>query len=122
MRAPLRKRAVALPVVEHLVAQFEQHGVLLCDRVVRDLPDLERQNARARLLPGQRNGARHADRVDRARAQYYKYFTGREYGKQEYYNLGFDSGPLGTEESVECIITILRRWCTVRGTHPLYML
>ena len=66
------------------------------------------------------DAVRHA--VDRARAQYYKYFTGREYGKQEYYNLGFDSGPLGTEESVECIITILRRWCNVRGTHPLYML
>ncbi len=65
---------------------------------------------------------RQVESIDRARAQYYKYFTGREYGKQEYYNLGFDSGPLGTEESVECIITILRRWCTVRGTHPLYML
>ena len=47
---------------------------------------------------------------------------GREYGKQEYYHLGLDSGLLGTEESVECIVNILRRWCDVRGTHPLYLL
>ena len=65
---------------------------------------------------------RQVEATDRARAQYYKRFTGREYGKQEYYHLGLDSGLLGTEESVESIINILRRWCDVRGTHPLYML
>ena len=26
---------------------------------------------------------------------------------------------LGTEESVEVILEALRRWCDVRGTHPL---
>ncbi len=70
----------------------------------------------------QEEAQRQVENTDRARAQYYKRYTGREYGKQEYYNLGLDSGLLGTEESVESIINILRRWCDVRGTHPLYML
>ena len=64
---------------------------------------------------------RQVENTDRARAQYYKRITGREYGKQESYHLGLDSGLLGTEESVEAIINILRRWCDVRGTHPLYI-
>ena len=29
---------------------------------------------------------------------------------------------LGTEESVEILVDVLRRWCDVRGTHPLYLL
>ena len=57
--------------------------------------------------------------TDLSRARHYKRFTGREYGKQEYYHLGLDSGMLGTEESVEVILEALRRWCDVRGTHPL---
>ena len=65
---------------------------------------------------------RQVEATDRARAQYYKRFTGREYGKQEYYHLGVDSGMLGTDESVEIIVDVLRRWCKVRGSHPLYML
>ena len=65
---------------------------------------------------------RQVENTDRARARHYERFTGREYGKQEYYHLGLDSGMLGTEESVESIINILRRWCDVRGSHPLYML
>ena len=65
---------------------------------------------------------RQVEATDRARAQYYQRYTGREYGKQMYYHLGLDSGLLGTEESVESIINILRRWCDVRGSHPLYML
>ena len=65
---------------------------------------------------------RQMENTDRARAQYYKRFTGREYGQQIYYHLGLDSGLLGTEESVETIINIIKRWCSVRGTHPLYML
>ncbi len=57
--------------------------------------------------------------TDASRARHYKRFTGREYGKQMYYHLGVDSGMLGTEESVEVITEVLRRWCDVRGTHPL---
>ncbi len=65
---------------------------------------------------------RQVESTDRARAEYYRRYTGREYGQQKYYHLGLDSGLLGTEESVESIINILRRWCDVRGSHPLYML
>ena len=65
---------------------------------------------------------RQMESTDRARGQYYSHYTGREYGAQKYYHLGLDSGLLGTEESVESIIGILRRWCDVRGTHPLYIL
>ena len=62
------------------------------------------------------------ENTDKSRAQHYRHFTGRDYGKQEYYHLGVDSGMLGTEESVEVIIDVIRRWCDVRGTHPLSIL
>ncbi|MBR5114287.1 MAG: cytidylate kinase family protein [Oscillospiraceae bacterium] len=62
---------------------------------------------------------RETENTDRARASRYKRFTGREYGRQEYYHLGVDSGMLGTEESVAVITEALKRWCEVRGTHPL---
>lgn len=62
---------------------------------------------------------RQMENTDRSRAQHYRHFTGREYGKQEYYHLSVDSGMLGTEESVEVILDVIRRWCRVRGTHPL---
>lgn len=65
---------------------------------------------------------RQLENTDRNRAQFYKRCTGREYGKQMYYHLGLDSGLLGADESVESIVNILRRWCDVRGTHPLYTL
>ena len=65
---------------------------------------------------------RQMENTDRSRAQHYKHFTGRVYGKQEYYHLGVDSGMLGTEESVEAILDVIRRWCDVRGTHPLSIL
>ena len=65
---------------------------------------------------------RQVENTDRARAGYYKRITGREYGSQKYYHLGLDSGMLGTEESVEILVDVLRRWCDVRGTHPLYLL
>ena len=58
--------------------------------------------------------------TDRARARHYNRFTGRDYGKQEYYHLGLDSGMLGIEQSVDVIEDVLKNWCDVRGTHPLY--
>lgn len=60
--------------------------------------------------------------TDKSRAQHYKHFTGRDYGKQEYYHLGVDSGMLGTEGSVDVIIGTIVKWCDVRGTHPLSIL
>ena len=94
-----------------------------CFRIfIHARPDIRIKRTMAVYDLSEEEARRQVEATDRARAQYYKRFTGREYGKQEYYHLGLDSGLLGTEESVESIINILRRWCDVRGTHPLYML
>ena len=85
-------------------------------------PDIRLKRIMAISGLSQEEARRLTENTDRARASYYKRYTGRDYGKQEYYHLGLDSGLLGTEESVECIINILRHWCDVRGTHPLYLL
>ena len=60
--------------------------------------------------------------TDTSRSQHYKHFTGRDYGKQEYYHLGIDSSMLGTDDSVELIMNAIRMWCDVRGTYPLSIL
>lgn len=62
------------------------------------------------------------EQTDAARASHYKRFTGRQYGKQEYYHLGIDSGILGIEATTTMIIGTLREWCAVRGTAPLSIL
>ena len=94
-----------------------------CFRIfIHARPDIRVKRAMALYNLQPEEARRQVENTDRTRAQYYKRYTGREYGKQEYYHLGLDSGLLGTEESVESIVNILRRWCDVRGTHPLYML
>ena len=60
--------------------------------------------------------------TDSSRRNHYKHFTGREYGKQEYYHLSVDSATIGTEASVELIMECIRLWCDLRGTHPLSIL
>jgi uncharacterized membrane protein YczE/cytidylate kinase len=62
------------------------------------------------------------ENTDAARAQHYKHFTGRTYGKQENYHLGLDSGMLGIDGSVDAILDMIRNWCKVRGTNPLNIL
>ena len=57
--------------------------------------------------------------TDASRRNHYRHFTGREYGKQEYYHLSVDSAMLGTEQSVTLILECTRMWGDVRGTHPL---
>ena len=94
-----------------------------CFRVfIHARPDIRVKRIMAITGDSQEEARRLTESTDRARASYYKRYTGRDYGKQEYYHLGLDSGLLGTDESVECIINILHRWCDVRGTHPLYLL
>ena len=67
--------------------------------------------------------AKHQMRLtDASRQNHYKHFTGREYGKQEYYHLAVDSAMLGTDGSVDLIMNAIRTWCDVRGTHPLSVL
>ena len=94
-----------------------------CFRIfIHARPDIRVRRTMAVFGVSEEEARRRMESADRARAQYYAHFTGREYGQQKWYHLGLDSGLLGTEESVESIINILRRWCDVRGTHPLYML
>ena len=94
-----------------------------CFRVfIHARPDIRIKRIMAITGDSQEEARRLTESTDRARASYYKRYTGRDYGKQEYYHLGLDSGLLGTDESVECIVNILHRWCDVRGTHPLYLL
>jgi cytidylate kinase len=57
--------------------------------------------------------------TDASRSQHYKHFTGRPYGKQEYYHLSIDTSTLGVDGSVELITEAIRMWCDVRGSHPL---
>ncbi len=91
-----------------------------CFRIfVHARPDARIKRTMAKYGLDAAEAKRQMENTDRSRAQHYRRFTGREYGKQEYYHLGIDSGMLGTEESVEVIIDLLRRWCDVRGTHPL---
>ncbi len=80
------------------------------DRIMNQF-DLTREQAKVQMK-----------NTDTSRARHYKHFTGRDYGKQEYYHLGVDSGMLGTEGSVELIMNAIRMWCDVRGTSPLSVL
>lgn len=57
--------------------------------------------------------------LDAARLNHYRHFTGRKYGKQEYYQLSIDSSTLGPEDSVELIVHAIRMWGEIRGTRPL---
>jgi cytidylate kinase len=82
-------------------------------------PDARIKRAMAKYSLDEAEAKRQMENTDASRARHYRRFTGREYGRQEYYHLGLDSGMLGTEESVEVILEALRRWCDVRGTHPL---
>ena len=94
-----------------------------CFRIfVHARTDVRVKRAMAVFRLTEEEARRQLEDTDRARAQYYRRYTDREYGQQKWYHLGLDSGLLGTEESVESIINILRRWCDVRGTHPLYVL
>ena len=94
-----------------------------CFRIfIHARPDVRIKRTMAVFNMTEEEARRQVETTDRARTQYYKRYTGREYGAQKYYHLGLDSGLLGTEESVESIINILRRWCDVRGSHPLYLL
>ena len=60
--------------------------------------------------------------TDQARARHYKYFTGRNYGSQQYYHLAIDTAQVGVDGAVELIQDAIRLWCQVRGTDPLSLL
>ena len=94
-----------------------------CFRVfIHARPDARIRRTMAKYGLDETEAKRQMENTDASRARHYRRFTGRVYGKQEYYHLGVDSGMLGTEASVEIILAALRRWCDVRGTHPLWTL
>ncbi len=91
-----------------------------CFRIfIHARPDARIKRTMAKYGLEEAEAKRQMENTDASRARHYRRFTGRVYGEQKYYHLGLDSGMLGTEESVEVILTCLRRWCDVRGTHPL---
>ena len=91
-----------------------------CFRIfVHARPDVRVRRTMAKYGLDEAEARRQMEATDFSRARHYRRFTGRDYGKQEYYHLGLDSGMLGTEESVAVVLTVLRSWCDVRGTHPL---
>lgn len=93
-----------------------------CFRIfIHARPDVRIKRTMAKYGLDEAEAKRQMENTDASRAQHYKHFTGREYGKQVYYHLAVDSGMLGTERSVEVIMETLRQWCEVRGTHPLYI-
>lgn len=91
-----------------------------CFRVfIHARPDARIRRTMGKYGLDEAEARRQMENTDASRARHYRRFTGREYGRQEYFHLGVDSGMLGTEESAELILEALRRWCDVRGTHPL---
>ncbi len=46
--------------------------------------------------------------IDVKRSIHYKYFTGREWGKAQYYDLALNRGSLGIEKCVDLIVTAAR--------------
>ena len=104
-------------------ADFVLYSDPNCFRIfIHARPDARLKRVMAKYGLGEEEARRQMEATDRSRSRHYRRFTGRDYGKQEYYHLGLDSGMLGTEESVAVILDTLRRWCEVRGTHPLSQL
>lgn len=131
--SPEERLFVAQSTVIKRIAAGDESCVIMgrcADYVLYDDPNCfrlfvhARSDARIERIMGQfglseEEAKREMENTDKSRAQHYKHFTGRDYGKQEYYHLGLDSGILGTEASVDVIMKTIMEWCNVRGTHPL---
>ena len=58
--------------------------------------------------------ARNIRRMDRERRDYHRYYTGKEWETVENYDMMLNSGVLGTDGCVECILSYLK----IRGLYP----
>ena len=58
--------------------------------------------------------ARNIRRMDRERRDYHRYYTGKEWENVENYDMMLNSGVLGTDGCVECILSYLK----IRGLYP----
>ncbi len=91
-----------------------------CFRVfIHAIPAARIHRTMAKYGLSREDAEREMRNTDLSRSSHYKRFTGRDYGKQEYYHLGLDSSQLGTENAVTVIVDAIRLWCGVRGTRPL---
>ena len=91
-----------------------------CFRVfIHAVPAARIDRTMAKFALSREDAEREMRNTDLSRSSHYRRFTGREYGKQEYYHLGVDSSQLGTEHAADLIVDAVRLWCEVRGTHPL---
>ena len=52
--------------------------------------------------------ARNIRRMDRERRDYHRYYTGKEWENVENYDMMLNSGVLGTDGCVECILSYLK--------------
>ena len=57
-------------------------------------------------------------KTDKQRAEYYKYYTGREWTDARNYDLCLDSSKLGFDRCVEEIISYMENECNWHGTAP----
>ena len=94
-----------------------------CFRIfIHAVPRARIDRTMKKYLINEEEAKREIASTDTSRSRHYKHFTGRDYGKQEYYHLGLDTSMLGIEASVEVIMTNIRLWCAVRGSYPLSVL
>ncbi len=91
-----------------------------CFRIfIHAIPAARIRRAMAKYGLSREDAQREMRSTDLSRSSHYKRFTGRDYGKQEYYHLGIDSSQLGTENAASLIVDAVRLWRGVRGTQPL---
>lgn len=94
-----------------------------CFRIfIHAAPDARLPRIMAKYDLDERQARIHMSNTDQARARHYKYFTGRNYGSQQYYHLAVDTAQVGVDGAVELIQDAIRLWCQVRGTDPLSLL
>lgn len=131
--SPEEQLFVAQTAVIHRIASGDESCVIMgrcadyilyddpnCFRIfIHAIPAARIERTMAKFGLNRAEAEREMRNTDLSRSQHYRHFTGREYGKQEYYHLSIDSSQLGTEKSMELIVDAIRMWCDVRGTFPL---
>ena len=107
-----------------IIKEFAESGPCVivgscADYILRDRKDVltvflyadeETKRERIREIYGE-SGLKTRNRInniDVRRGIHYKYFTGREWGKAQYYDLALNRGTLGIEKCVELIVTAAR--------------
>lgn len=94
-----------------------------CFRIfIHAAPDARLPRIMAKYGLSERQARIQMSNTDQARSRHYKYFTGRNYGSQQYYHLAVDTAQVGVDGAVELIQDAIRLWCQVRGTDPLSLL